>query len=87
METDAEKNARLEILPDSQQVIDTFEAAWKKDVYGIGDPEKPPEKMCIDYLLSYIIQIFDYYFGLFLDKKKPARSYILQVFTGLGERI
>lgn len=87
METDAEKNARLEILPDSQQVIDTFEAAWEKDVYGIGDPEKPPEKMYIDYLLSYIIQVFDYYFGLFLHKKKPARSYILQVFTGLGERI
>lgn len=87
METDAEKNARLEILPDSQQVIDTLETAWKKDVYGIGDPENPPEKMYIDYLLSYIIQVFDYYFGLFLDKKKPARSYILRVFTGLGERI
>lgn len=41
---------------DSQQVIDALKAAWKqldramiaageKDVYGIGEPEKPPEKM------------------------------------------
>ncbi len=45
------------------------------------------KKCHVDYLLSYIIQVFDCYFGLFLDKKKPARSYILRVFTGLGERI
>ena len=41
---------------DSQQVIDAIKAAWKqldmamiaageKDVYGIGEPEKPPEKI------------------------------------------
>lgn len=40
-----------------------------------------------DYLLPSIIRVFDYYFSLFLCKKKPARSYILRVFIGLGERI
>lgn len=40
-----------------------------------------------DYLLPSIIRVFDYYFNLFLCMKKPARSYILRVFTGLGERI
>lgn len=40
-----------------------------------------------DYLLPSIIRVFDYYFNLFFCMKKPARSYILRVFTGLGERI
>lgn len=51
-----EKMAERGFYTDSQQVIDALKAAWKqldmamiaageKDVYGIGDPEKPPEKM------------------------------------------
>ena len=49
-----EKMAERGFYTDSQQVIDALKAAWKqldmamiaageKDVYGIGDPEKPPE--------------------------------------------
>ena len=49
-----EKMADRGFYTDSQQVIDALKAAWKqldmamiaageKDVYGIGDPEKPPE--------------------------------------------
>lgn len=51
-----QKMADRGFYTDSQQVIDALKAAWKqldmamiaageKDVYGIGDPEKPPEKM------------------------------------------
>ena len=51
-----EKMADRGFYTDSQQVIDALKAAWKqldramiaageKDVYGIGEPEKPPEKM------------------------------------------
>lgn len=51
-----EKMAERGFYTDSQQVIDALKAAWKqldmamiaageKDVYGIGEPEKPPEKM------------------------------------------
>ena len=49
-----EKMAERGFYTDSQQVIDALKAAWKqldmamiaageKDVYGIGEPEKPPE--------------------------------------------
>lgn len=49
-----QKMADRGFYTDSQQVIDALKAAWKqldmamiaageKDVYGIGDPEKPPE--------------------------------------------
>lgn len=49
-----EKMADRGFYTDSQQVIDALKAAWKqldramiaageKDVYGIGEPEKPPE--------------------------------------------
>lgn len=49
-----EKMAERGFYTDSQQVIDAIKAAWKqldmamiaageKDVYGIGEPEKPPE--------------------------------------------
>ena len=49
-----EKMAERGFYIDSQQVIDALKAAWKqldmamiaageKDVYGIGEPEKPPE--------------------------------------------
>ena len=49
-----EKLAERGFYTDSQQVIDALKAAWKqldmamiaageKDVYGIGEPEKPPE--------------------------------------------
>ena len=51
-----EKMADRGFYTDSQQVIDALKAAWKqldramiaageKDVYGTGEPEKPPEKM------------------------------------------
>lgn len=51
-----QKMADRGFYTDSQQVIDALKAAWKqldmamiaageKDVYGIGEPEKPPEKM------------------------------------------
>lgn len=51
-----QKMADRGFYTDSQQVIDALKAAWKqldmamiaageKDVYGISDPEKPPEKM------------------------------------------
>ena len=49
-----QKMAERGFYTDSQQVIDALKAAWKqldmamiaageKDVYGIGEPEKPPE--------------------------------------------
>jgi len=51
-----QKMADRGFYTESQEVIDAIKAAWKqldmamiaageKDVYGIGEPEKPPEKM------------------------------------------